>query len=165
MKTLVLARHAKSDWPVGVEDIKRPLKDRGKKDATFLGSLLESKSFMPDGIISSPARRARDTAQIIASNLGYEREIQIEKRVYFQGSEALKEVIRAFPNEWRTAMVFGHNPTMEDVVGSLLGMRADFIMPTSAMACIEIASDSWKHIDTDYLSLRWFLVPRLRRKR
>lgn len=164
MKTLILARHAKSDWPTGVPDTKRPLKERGERDATFLGNLLASRSFLPDRIISSPAKRALSTAKIVSEKLGYKDEIQIEDNVYYQGAEHLIESIRKYPASWNTVMVFGHNPTMENAVRSLLGQQSDFIMPTGAMACIEISSDSWKHLETDYLHLRWFLVPRLKRK-
>lgn len=164
MKTLILARHAKSDWPIGVPDIKRPLKDRGERDASFLGDLLAGQSFLPDRIISSPAKRASSTASIIASKLGYEKEIQIEEDVYYQGAEHLVKSVRKFPASWNTAMVFGHNPTMENAVRTLLGQQADFIMPTGSMACIEIYADSWKHLETDSIHLRWFLVPRLKRK-
>lgn len=164
MKTLILARHAKSDWPVGVPDIKRPLKKRGENDAAFLGKLLASQSFSPDMIISSPANRALSTAKIIARTLSFTEEIQVEDDIYYQGAAHLIQRVREFPPSWNAAMVFGHNPTMEIAVQTLLGQDAEFLMPTSAMACIEIASDSWKHLETDHVHLRWFLIPRLKRK-
>ena len=164
MKTLILARHAKSDWPVGVPDIKRPLKKRGENDAAFLGKLLAAQSFSPDMIISSPAKRGLSTAEIVARTLSFAPEIQIEEDVYYKGAEQLILNIRQFPESWNTAMVFGHNPTMEIAVQTLLGQQAEFIMPTGSMACIEIASSSWKHLETDHVHLRWFLVPRLKRK-
>lgn len=164
MKTLILARHAKSDWPAGVPDIKRPLKKRGENDAAFLGKLLASQSFYPDMIISSPAQRAFSTAEIVARTLGFTAGIQVEEDVYYQGASHLIQSIQKFPSTWNTAMVFGHNPTMEMAVQTLLGQEAEFIMPTGSMACIEIASDSWKHLETDHVHLRWFLVPRLKRK-
>ena len=165
MKTLVLCRHAKSDWPEGVADIHRPLKDRGHRDAGFLGKLLAKKQFLPDRIISSPARRALSTAEIIGKNLGYKQDILVQPSVYYEGTSSLISFIKDLPRELETVMIFGHNPTFENAVRFILQSDAPFIMPTSAMACLEIEGYSWMGIEeSNKVSLRWFLVPRLKRK-
>ena len=67
MKTLYLARHAKSSWKhPELSDIERPLNKRGKRDAPIIGNLLKEKGVNPDILISSPAVRARKTAVAIA---------------------------------------------------------------------------------------------------
>lgn len=164
MKTLILCRHAKSDWPEGVPDIRRPLKQRGVRDATFLGDLLRSQAFRPDRIITSPAQRARQTAEIIGACISYPGEIREEASVYYEGEEALLGYIRQLPSEWETVMIFGHNPTMEDTVRLLLGAEAPFHLPTSAMVCLESMAGSWAHFLPRNLHLRWLLIPRLKRK-
>ena len=164
MKTLVLCRHAKSDWPAGVADIDRPLKDRGKKDAHHLGSLLQSQGFMPDIMLSSPAMRAKSTARIVADALGYGSELRIDQNLYFQGVSSALEIVGELPSSMHTAMLFSHNPTMEEAVRYLLRMDAAYAMPTGGMACIESLTDDWHNFRAMRCSLRWLLVPRLARK-
>ena len=165
MKTLVLCRHAKSDWPEGVADVNRPLKERGYKDAEFLGKLLAKKQFLPDRIVSSPAKRALNTAEIMRKNLNYKKDILVQPSVYYEGTSSLISFVRDLPRELDTVMIFGHNPTMENAVRFILKADAPFIMPTSAMACLEIDGYSWTGIEeANKVSLRWFLVPRLKRK-
>lgn len=164
MKTLVLCRHAKSDWPTGVDDINRPLKDRGITDANNLGSLLKSHDFAPDLIVSSPARRALTTAQLIAEQLEYKPDIHIETPVYFGGLPDLISVIESLPKEANTVMIFGHNPTMEQAVRYFQKSQQQFEMPTSGMACFENYADNWADFIGASCRLRWLQVPRLKRK-
>ncbi|MEO0472233.1 MAG: histidine phosphatase family protein [Bacteroidota bacterium] len=163
MKTLVIARHAKSDWPESVADIDRPLKPRGIKDATWLGELLKQQEFQPDHIISSPANRARSTAQIIADQVRYTKELAIERSVYYEGAGQLLSLIQDLPEQHETVMIFGHNPTMENVVRYLLQADAHYEMPTCGMACFESYGRSWKDF-VNQCRMRWLLVPRLKRK-
>ncbi|TAE47087.1 MAG: histidine phosphatase family protein [Bacteroidetes bacterium] len=163
MKSLVLCRHAKSDWPLGVEDINRPLKPRGVRDANSLGDLLRAQHFSPDLIVASPALRARSTADLIARKLLFKGDIQIQNSVYDSGAEELLEFVRALPGRVETAMIFGHNPTMEQAVQLLLKSSASFYMPTCAMVCIETVATSWEQLESHNLHLRWMLIPRLKR--
>lgn len=72
MKTLFLIRHAKSSWDdPNKDDFDRPLNERGKRNAPFMGKLLKKENILPDLIISSPAKRAIATAKIIADETGY----------------------------------------------------------------------------------------------
>ena len=67
MKDLLLLRHAKSSWEDSeLSDFERPLNGRGKRDAPRIGKLILKEKLTPHFIISSPALRARDTADIVA---------------------------------------------------------------------------------------------------
>lgn len=71
-KTLYLVRHAKSSWAdMGLDDFDRPLNKRGLRDAPEMGKRLKKRKILPDVIISSPARRAINTAEIIAKEVGF----------------------------------------------------------------------------------------------
>lgn len=165
MKTLVLCRHAKSDWPIGVSDMERPLKNRGIRDASFLGELLVNQEFIPDLIISSPAKRALSTAQIVASKLNYTLEdIKIEDSVYYEGGGHLLGMVQDLPDSVETVMVFGHNPTMETAVRTLLQSGSPFEMPTCGMVCFESTHQHWANMSSHSTYLRWYLIPRLKRK-
>ena len=68
MKTLYLARHAKSSWKYPkLDDFERPLNKRGRRNAPFMGGILEKLNVSPDLIISSPANRAAMTARTLVS--------------------------------------------------------------------------------------------------
>ena len=70
MKTLYLARHAKSDWGNEVlKDIDRPLNNRGYSDAYIQSVKFSTDQKHPDLIISSPAVRAFTTAGIFSRTL------------------------------------------------------------------------------------------------
>lgn len=67
MKKVYLIRHAKSSWKdFSLDDFERPLNKRGKSDAPLMGAKLHDKKVVPDTILSSPAVRAKTTAEIIA---------------------------------------------------------------------------------------------------
>lgn len=164
MKTVVFCRHAKSAWPDNASDIQRPLKERGVNDANYLGGILGAQGFDPELIISSPAVRARSTAEIFVRHLKYDKEIQTERSVYYEGVGEMLSMVQGLPAELSKVMVFGHNPTMENMVRFLLQMDAPFEMPTSGMACIESLANSWEYFAPRSVYLRWLLIPRLQRK-
>ena len=163
MKTLVLCRHAKSDWPSDMDDLDRPLKGRGEKDARRLGKLLHEHDFLPDLIVSSPANRALSTARIIAESTHYPSEIKVNRSVYFEGVGSLIRVIEGLPNDADTVLIFGHNPTMEQAVSFILKVDTPFAMPTSGMVCIESYITDWSRFQSQLPALRWIQVPRLAR--
>ena len=67
MKTILLVRHAKSSWEnFSVNDEERPLNPRGKKDAPEMAKRLLKKNILIDVFLSSPALRAKTTAEIFA---------------------------------------------------------------------------------------------------
>ncbi len=164
MKTVVFCRHAKSAWPDNTPDMQRPLKERGINDANFLGGLLGAQSFEPDLIISSPAQRARETAQIIGEKIYYKKDVKEERSVYYEEVGSLMTLVQELPESLEKVMIFGHNPTMETAVRFLLQMDAPFEMPTSGMACIESLANSWEYFQPRSVYLRWLLIPRLQRK-
>src|SRR5438477_12332525 len=91
MKTLFLVRHAKSsrDEPA-LPDKDRPLKDRGKRDAPKMGERLAKRDVVRNLILSSPAKRALKTAQIIAKKLDYKLgDVVLVERLFATGSEVI----------------------------------------------------------------------------
>ena len=161
MKTIVFARHAKSDWGQGLPDRQRPLNARGLKDAPKMGRFLSAYQFAPDLILSSPANRARTTAQLVAQELGYEKELQIEEGIYESSHGSVLGIVQDLPNQVSTAMVFGHNPTTENLLSFLLQMRSGITVPTCGMACLEIHTDSWQNLSPLQTQLKWFIIPRM----
>lgn len=101
MKTLLLIRHAKSSWDdTSLPDKDRPLNTRGERDAPKIGERLAQRDVKPDLIVSSPARRALATAEIIARKLGYRlKNIAVDDRLYAVAADDLLDVIHKLDNE------------------------------------------------------------------
>ncbi len=115
MRELLLLRHGKSDWSEAVDDFDRPLKARGRTGAQRIGCWLRHHQLTPDTAISSPARRARDTAELCLEALGETRPgLMLDARLYHAESEDFEPILRALPSTARRILVVGHNFGMED---------------------------------------------------
>ncbi|WP_230211275.1 SixA phosphatase family protein [Streptomyces kaniharaensis] len=68
-RTLIVLRHAKSAWPPDVPDWERPLGPRGRRDAPEAGRWLRRRGLVPDTVVCSPARRARETWELAGAEL------------------------------------------------------------------------------------------------
>ena len=161
MKTLVICRHAKSDWELGLADFDRPLNVRGKKDAPRMGKHLASLGFKADAILSSPAVRAQTTARIVAKEMGYEGTVRLEAGLYDSGYGQALGILQGISNTVDTLMVFGHNPTLEQLAQFLLQSQGEIILPTSGMIAIEFPLTEWKDLGTKAGSLKWLLIPKM----
>ena len=87
---LTLLRHAKSSWEDDrLDDSDRPLNERGERDAPLMGRRLRARGARPTLILTSPAVRARRTAQIVAREIGYPAEfLQREEELYLASPDA-----------------------------------------------------------------------------
>ena len=143
MKTLLLVRHAKSNWEQpDVADHDRPLNHRGRRDAPDMGRRLAARGVAPDVILSSSAVRARTTAALLAAELGYDPErIVGDERLYAASVDRVLEVIGELGDDVSCAMVVGHNPETAALVHRLSG--DDHEMPTGAVAEFSFDVASW----------------------
>jgi phosphohistidine phosphatase len=159
MKTLMLLRHAKSDWgDQSLRDFDRPLADRGRKDAPRIGKAFARRGPVPDIIISSPAVRARQTIEAVVKSAGLTVSPQFEDSIYGASAAELMKLIRELPDSSKSALVVGHNPTFEEVVARLTGAHQH--MPTAAFACIEFQIEHWADTEDGGGKLVWLLTPK-----
>ena len=109
MKYLYLIRHAKSSWSdPSLSDFDRPLNKRGKRDAPFMGGRMASFAQRPEMMVSSPAKRARTTARIIGTQIGFsKKDIVLIKKLYTFSSAPLLEVIRKTEDSISTLALVG----------------------------------------------------------
>lgn len=161
MKTLYLIRHAKSSWKnQNLRDYERPLNKRGKRDAPFMGEKLNSKGLKVDAIVSSPASRAKKTAQIIAEKLHFPwGEIEYLDRVYDADEDDLLDIIQHQPKEVEVMMLFGHNPEFTDLANELANSDIDNV-PTTGIVCINFDVDRWKEVAFGKGDLVFFDYPK-----
>jgi len=159
VKTLLLMRHAKSDWGADYSsDHERPLNNRGVRSAKLIGALLADRDEQPDLVISSTALRARSTAELAAGAGSWAAEIVLEPDLYGSGPEGVLEVAASAPDVDRLMLV-GHQPTWSMVVGLLIGSRVD--MKTANVASVELFIDSWGELPEATGALNYLLNPRL----
>jgi len=160
-KSLFLVRHAKSDWSnQGQKDYDRELNGRGLGDAPKMGGRLAEMNVMPDLIISSPAVRAKLTAEYIAEQLQYEVDrIQFDEEIYEASTRSLLSVINGLDDKYNKVMIFGHNPTLTYLTEYLTKSPIGNI-PTCGAVEIEFEVDSWKEVTGDVGKLKWFIYPK-----
>src|SRR5688572_528100 len=111
MKSLLLIRHAKSSWAdFSIEDFDRPLNDRGKKDAPEMAKRLLDKDITIDAFISSPAKRARKTAELFVKEFKEKKgDIIFFDELYMASPSAFFDVISKIDDDYKTVAVFSHN--------------------------------------------------------
>ena len=150
MKRLTLVRHAKSSWrDSSLSDRDRPLNGRGKSDAPLMGERLAARGARPSLILTSPAKRARRTAKIVAAKIGYPLEfLQTERGLYLADVSQLLKTIQLQETSFNDLMLFGHNPGLLELVVELTGERIDHF-PTCAMAAIECDIEDWTELTAD----------------
>lgn len=146
-RILVLIRHAKSSWDdSSIQDFDRSLNKRGFKDAPEMGKRLAGSNHSADIIISSPALRAITTAEIIASEIGFdESKILQEPVIYEAGLNTLVNVVTSIDDNYRHAILIGHNPGFTYLCNYLCNVQLDN-MPTCGIAKIEFTTDTWRAI-------------------
>ena len=162
MKRLLLVRHAKSSWKTAAGDFERPLNERGVMDAPLMGVRLQHFAAPADLIVTSPARRARMTAELLAAALHYDAAAIVEaEEIYQAGLEDLQGVVRRLDDAFSTVLLVGHNPGITNFANWLCGAGIDS-MPTAAAAVVELAVESWCEAGRNKGSLVDFDYPKRR---
>ena len=139
-RTLILLRHAKSDWSGHEVDFARPLAKRGQRQAPEAGRWLAANIDSIDLAVLSPAARARTTWDLVAAQLDVTTPTLIDDRVYAASDEDLLTVVRELDDDADTVVLVGHNPGIEDLAFMLTGQPVK--MPTSALVVMSVEG-SW----------------------
>jgi len=156
-RRLVVLRHAKSEWPDGVADHKRPLAGRGRREAPLAGRWLDEHVGTIDLVVCSPARRARETCARVVAELGAEPEVRVEDRLYPGSPSDIVEVVRELRDGIRTVLLIGHNPGLEELVEELAGTVC--VLKTSSIAVLSGPGD-WAAVAPDWATLDVEVTPR-----
>jgi phosphohistidine phosphatase len=163
MKTLLLLRHAKSDWGADYAgDHARPLNGRGRKDAPRMGRFLAATGPLPDLCLTSTAVRARTTLQLAHAAGGWQAPIEPTADLYHASPATVRRVIEGVDDAVGTLLLTGHEPTLSETVEGFTGGLAR--MPTGALACIDFAVGTWEEVDWGDGTLRWLVTPKALKK-
>lgn len=150
-RRLFILRHGKSDWNTGKPDFDRPLADRGRSGAQKVGAWMKDEELIPDQVISSPARRARETAESVCRALGLkERAISFDERIYGGSVAEMLASLAEHAGNARQVLLVGHNPGLEDLVyfltqGPLTQPDDGKLLPTAALAVLRPLND-WRSL-------------------
>ncbi|GAB4100897.1 histidine phosphatase family protein [Sinomonas halotolerans] len=171
LKRLVVLRHAKAAWPLGVDDIDRPLAERGHADAPAAGAWLAKHGVVPDFILCSVALRTRQTCTWVCEQLGDKAPTpKLETGLYAASAARMLSVVNHVPETVRTLLVIAHMPGVQDLVLRLASrdsdqdayMDAASHFPTAGLAVLEVEGP-WAELDGQDARLTRFAVPRGKR--
>ncbi len=163
MRTLVLMRHAKSDYPDGVPDHERPLAPRGEREAALAGEWLRTNVPPIDAVLCSSAIRTRQTL----AYTGVQARIAFLDELYGAAPGTMIGAINEIPDTNHTLLVVGHEPTVSHVTLGLAGPGSDsgaaehvaLKFPTSGIAVLTVPG-SWADLSPEGAKLNTFHIPR-----
>lgn len=149
MKTILLMRHADACWSDHqIKDYERPLLKPGADRTREVTDFLAKRKIKPDIIVSSHAKRALETAEIVAKGLDYpHHEILIDTKLYNERLEAISDVILSLPDDKNSAIIIGHNPYITQFANEYLKNKIDYL-PTSGVVAISFNTDKWNEVFT-----------------
>lgn len=171
MKRLILFRHAKSDWPAGVDDLERPLNARGREAAPLMGHYLAQEGLLPDLAVVSPATRTRETftlaMEAFEAVTGEVPQMLIEPRIYESQPQELLEVVREIQDGVRTLMMVGHNPGTHELARRLTGFGDRYAFsrltqkyPTAGITVLDFDVEAWRDVGEREGRLDRFVTPK-----
>ena len=144
-RKLFIIRHGKSDWDhQGLDDIDRPLAERGIRNSEEMAKRLSHKGLIPELLVSSPASRALNTALIMARFWMLKpAALQIHEPLYDAYISNIETVVSGIPSDVQSLAIFGHNPSWTAYANQFLSSPLDNL-PTAGVVVVTLKSDNWK---------------------
>ncbi len=146
MKTLYLLRHAKAEKKTpALDDFDRALTDKGIDAANKIREQLEKRNIQPDKIISSPAKRALQTAKIIFESNAEPKKIITHADMYSSSYANLIHIIKNTDENIQSLLLVGHNPSFNDLLHYVC-QTTIYNIPKAGMVRIKLSEDRWSKI-------------------
>jgi phosphohistidine phosphatase len=143
LKTLMLMRHAKSDWSDShLSDHDRPLNKRGRRAAPIMAQQMLLTGRVPEVILASSAVRVQETVALMLGEFGGDIAVLTEPELYLASVPAIASHVDTLHQSWECALVVGHNPGMGALVSQLAEESTD--MPTAAVAVFQSHCEQWR---------------------
>lgn len=155
-------RHAKSSWKdAQLNDMERPLLQKGLERTRLIISYLRENGFNPEYVLTSPAVRALETARIMAHafDIG-EKNFREEKNIYSANENSYYDLCFDLPKKISHLLIVGHNPALTGFVNFFLNPRIDYL-PTSGIVSIEFDSEKWEEVPVSSYRVRFMIFPKM----
>lgn len=161
-KTLLLVRHAKSSWDdFSLSDFERPLNERGKTDALKMGKRLRKKKVKIDAFISSPAKRAKKTAQYFSKEFDRkEDDIIFISSLYDASVTDFNAAVKSIDDTYDNVAIFSHNPGITQFANELVSGADIDNMPTCSVFAVKADTDKWKDFSKTKKEFLFFDYPK-----
>jgi phosphohistidine phosphatase len=160
MKQITIIRHAKSSWvDFELDDMVRPLSQRGKKNLQEIGAFLKEKNISPNYFITSPATRALHTAIEIAKTVNFDIEnIDINALIYFGNTNSIIKYIKHIDDKHDKLFLVGHEPILSLLIEKLSDTLLDKF-PTCAVFQIQFDVKNWSKISKG--KANFYITPKM----
>jgi phosphohistidine phosphatase len=156
---LYIMRHANAGLSRGnpVLDAKRALVKDGKEQCILMARMLSALKVQVDVIVSSPLKRALQTAQFVGTEMGYEAKVEVSPALAPDADFAAFQAMLAKYADRDGVLVVGHNPNLFNFLGRLITGNggAGVRMRKGAVARIDM--------DRHPPLLKWLIDPRMAR--
>ena len=158
MKNLLVLRHAKSSWEnAELSDFERPLNKRGLETIQVIGQEFFRLNLQIDLILSSPAKRAKQTAILVKESGGLACEICYEDGIYEASVMKLSHIISKIDDKYNHVLLVGHNPGLEELIRVISGKTQ--VMPTATLVKLDLEIESWSKISAKCGKLDFAITP------
>jgi phosphohistidine phosphatase len=157
MKKLLLIRHAEAESNAANGDFERSLSAKGKTDVTQLAQRLKIENLLPQHIVSSPALRTTQTANILVQELQLPQP-QFKPDIYEASEKTLLQAVNRLPDSADFAALIGHNPGLSYLLLKLTGKVRDVPPCTSVVVVFEDA-DYWQEVSHDSGVITYYSTP------
>jgi phosphohistidine phosphatase len=166
MKRLFLLRHAQAMPMDAGKDKERALTPKGLEDARLLGALMERTNLKPELILSSDARRTKETAAALNEKLSAPLPVEFSSKLYDASRGTLFEMIQSADDALTSLMLLAHNPTIYELcvllanegAPALLGRLDQGYVPAT-LSVFELSIAKWEDLDPDQGKLVEYLSP------
>ncbi len=167
-RSLVLMRHAKSAWDLGIKsDHLRPLNERGRRAVPVIGSYLTELDFVPDLVLCSTAIRTRETLDRLLRDFDHPPTVRYEQMLYLATRDEVLGRLRGLGKRWRRVLVIGHNPGLQDLAAYLAGEADKAVagriadkFPTAALALLDCALETWADLAPGTVRAARYVTPK-----
>ena len=156
-----LIRHAKSAWPTSVDDLSRPLAERGISDGQVMAKIVAEGLHVPQLWISSDALRTQQTVKLL--NREVNAPIELDHRLYMAKAADVLKVLHAVDSQHTCVALTTHMPTIQSCSRFLANEQSFPQLPskysTLCMICFEVTC-TWAAIEGGSAQLVESLLPK-----
>ncbi len=154
MKRLTVMRHADARWnDPRTGDFARPLNRRGITGAEAMARRLLELELVPDRLLASTARRAEQTADIVARELSLSvRNVLREETLYLANAADLLKIVQGTGPRIAHLMLVAHNPGASDLIHMLVPKGGIATLPTAALCSIVFDAQAWAGIRAELVT-------------